>query len=141
MSRYATVGEEFGGELELDREGIARFAEAAGDRNPLHHDEVHARGTRFGGLIASGTQVVAVFMGLTASHFSARGAALGLEFAFKLKKAARVGDTLALRWRVTRVEPKARLAGEIVHLEGEVRDGAGDLAVSGTAALLVTERL
>ena len=141
MPRIASVGEEFTGSLPLPAEEVARFATLAGDENPIHHDEAHARETRFGGLIASGTQVVASFMGLSATHFSRKGAALGLEFAFKLRKAARVGDTLRLRWRVVRVEPKERLAGEIVYLEGEVLDGAGEVAVTGTATLLVSEAL
>jgi len=141
MARFARIGEEFGRIVRLDAGEISRFATLAGDENPLHHDEAHARQTRFGGVIASGTQVVALFMGATATEFSRRGAALGLEFSFRLRKAAHAGDLLDLRWRVVRIHPKSRLAGEIVHLEGEVRDGAGDVAVTGTATLLVTERL
>jgi acyl dehydratase len=141
MARFAAVGEELTRVLPLTAEEIARFASASGDENPLHHDETHARATRFGGLIASGTHVVAALMGLTATYFSRKGAALGLEFAFRLRKAARAGDTLRMRWRVVRVEPKEKLAGELVFLEGDVRDGAGDLAVTATATVLVTERL
>jgi acyl dehydratase len=141
MARYASVGEEFEALLPLPADEVARAATANGDENPLHHDEAHARGTRFGGLIASGTQVVARFMGLSATWSSRRGAALGLEFTFRLRKAARVGDTLRLRWRVVRVEPKAKLGGELLFFEGEVRDGEGDVALTGTATVLVTERL
>lgn len=141
MARKVEVGEELVRALPLTPDGVARFASEAGDENPLHHDEAHARGTRFGGLIASGTQVVATMMGLTATHFSRGGAALGLEFSFRLRKAARAGDTLQLRWRVVRVEPKEKLGGDLVFLEGEARDGAGDVAVTATATLLATERL
>lgn len=141
MARFASVGEEFTATLPLTPEEIARFASMTGDENPLHHDEAHARGTRFGGLIASGTHVVAKFMGLTATYFSRKGAALGLEFAFRLRKAARAGDTLRMRWRVERVEPNDKLAGELVFLSGEVRDGTDSLAVTATATLLVTDRL
>jgi hypothetical protein len=42
---------------------------------------------------------------------------------------------------VVRVEPKEKVAGEIVYLEGEVLDGAGEVAVTGTATLLVSEAL
>jgi acyl dehydratase len=140
MPPFATPGEEFSGELPLTAEEISRFASLAGDENPLHHDEAHARGTRFGGLIASGTHVVARLMGLSATWSSRRGAALGLEFSFRLRKAARAGDTLRLRWRVVRVEPKASLAGELVFLEGEVRDGAGEVAVTAAATVLLTDR-
>jgi acyl dehydratase len=141
MPRYATVGEELEELLPLPPDEVVRAATANGDENPLHHDEAFARGTRFGGLIASGTQVVARFMGLSATWSSRRGAALGLEFSFRLRKAARAGDTLRLRWRVVRVEPKEKLGGELVFLEGEVLDGAGEVAVTGTATLLVSERL
>ena len=141
MPRFATVGESFSRDLPLTAEGVAAFAAASGDLNPLHHDPAAATATRFGGLIASGPEVVAKLMGMTATHFSARGAALGLEFGFKLRKAARVGDTLRLAWRVARVEAKERLGGEIVHLEGEALDGAGEGVVSTTGVLLVVERL
>lgn len=141
MPRFATVGERLERELSLSPEEIARFASASGDENPLHHDEAHARGTRFGGLIASGTQVVALLMGLTATHFSRKGAALGLEFSFRLRKAVRADDPLRLRWRVVRVEESAKLGGELAFLEGELEDGAGALAVTATATVLVRERL
>jgi acyl dehydratase len=141
MSRYATVGEQFASLMYLDPEQVSRFAAMAGDENPLHHDEEHARTTRFGGLIASGTHVVATFMGVVATHYSRKGGALGLEFSFRLRKAARVGDTLQMRWRVVRVEPKAMFAGEIAFLEGEVLDGSGEVAVTGTATVLLSERL
>jgi acyl dehydratase len=141
MARFATVGEECTRVVELTPDGIARFATLAGDENPLHHDEAHARATRFGGLIASGTQPVALLMGLAATYFSRDAAALGLDFSFRLRKAAHAGDALLLRWRVARVQPKEKLAGELVSLEGEVRNGAGEIAVVATATLLLTARL
>lgn len=36
----------------LEREMLRRFVQAIMDRDPLHFDEAHARGTRFGGLVA-----------------------------------------------------------------------------------------
>src|SRR5207249_5971418 len=100
----------------LTAEDIARFAALSRDHNPLHHDEGRARASRFGGIIASGPHLSAIFMGITATHFSRRGTALGLEFNFQFRKAARAGETLELRWRVVRVEPKEKLRGEIVFL-------------------------
>jgi acyl dehydratase len=141
MGRFATVGEEITADLELSPGDIRRFASLAGDENPLHHDEAYARGTRFGRLIASGTHVVARFMGVTATEFSRRGAALGLEFSFRLAKAGLAGDTLRISWRVTRVEAKEKLGGELVFLDGDVRNGQGEVAVRGKATLLVAERL
>lgn len=36
----------------LEREMLRRFVQAIMDRDPLYHDEAHARGTRFGHLVA-----------------------------------------------------------------------------------------
>jgi acyl dehydratase len=41
--------------VEIERDAIRRFAEAIGDPNPLFNDEVAARKTRFGGMIAPPT--------------------------------------------------------------------------------------
>src|SRR5271166_3798802 len=41
--------------VEVERGAIRRFAEAIGDPNPLFHDEVAARRSRFGGIIAPPT--------------------------------------------------------------------------------------
>lgn len=139
-TRFAAVGEQFEDRLALGAADIAHFATLSHDQNPLHHDEARARASRFGGLIASGPHLTSVLMGMTATHFARKAAPLGLEFAFQLRKAARAGDTLRLRWTVVRVEPKARLHGELVFLEGEARNQADELIVSGRATLLVSER-
>ncbi len=41
--------------MEVERGAIIKFAEAIGDDNPLYNDEVAARESRFGGLIAPPT--------------------------------------------------------------------------------------
>lgn len=41
--------------IEVERGAIRRFAEAIGDPNPLFNNEVEARRTRFGGMIAPPT--------------------------------------------------------------------------------------
>ena len=114
------VGERFSRTLTLDARSIHEFAIAAGDHNPLHHDAAFARGTRFGGIIASGTHYVALLMGLVATHFSAEVAAAGLEFSFQLKKPVRAGDTITLAWTVAEITPKASLKGDIVTLRGSI---------------------
>ncbi len=72
--------ERFSAEIQLTPASVAEFAETVGDDNPVHHDRAFAATTRFGRPIASGTQTTALLLGLTASHFSKRGAMLGLEF-------------------------------------------------------------
>jgi 3-hydroxybutyryl-CoA dehydratase len=52
------VGESFGIEHAFDPRQVIEFALAAGDDNPMHHDAELARGSRFGRLIVSGTQLL-----------------------------------------------------------------------------------
>ncbi len=139
MTPVAEVGEHFEDVLVLSPEAVVAYAAMSHDWNPLHHDAAAAARGRFGKLIASGPHLASVFMGMTATHFSRKGrGVLGLEFSFQFRKAALVGDVVRLRWTVVRVDPKPRLDGAIVRLEGEVRSGGGDLLVSGGSTLLVT---
>jgi len=50
---------------EVEKGAIRKFAQATGDPNPLYYDEVYARSTRFGGIVAPPTFVCA----FTAGHF------------------------------------------------------------------------
>src|SRR5580698_5056757 len=90
--RFVQTGEVLTGSYQLTPENVRRFANAADDHNPLHHDSLYAMDTRFGGLIASGTQLVSLFMALTATHYSPHLQPLGLEFDVKLRKAAMAHD-------------------------------------------------
>lgn len=139
MARFAQPGERFERTVTIDAESIRAFAAASLDFNPLHHDEAAARRSPFGGLIASGPHTAALLMGITATHFAARCAPLGLDFRLQFRKAVRAGDTLRLAWTVTRVEPKESLGGELVHLEGTAHNGAGELALAATGLLLLRE--
>jgi len=78
--------ERFSAVLALAPEATSAFAFAAGDPNPLHHDADFAMTTRFRRVLASGPQTTAHLMALTASHFSKRGAMLGLEFWFRFRQ-------------------------------------------------------
>jgi acyl dehydratase len=116
-----TIGESFSRTVTLDAQTIHEFALAAGDHNPLHHDAAFAQGTRFGGIIASGTHYVALIMGLVATHFTSKGqAAAGMEFSFQLKKPVRAGDTITLTWTVADITPKESLKGDILTLNGTI---------------------
>ena len=133
----ATVGETFGQRVTFDAKSIRDFATASGDFNPLHHDEDVARASAFGALIASGTHVSALMMGLTATHYSRRCAPLGLEFTLRFVRAVRAGTTLDLRWTLTDLTPKASLRGHLAKLAGNARDDAGVVHVESDALLLL----
>ena len=139
--RNAQVGETFERHVTIDAASIKAFAASCADFNPLHHDEAVAARSRFGALTASGTHTSSLLLALTATHFSERAQPLGLDFNLKFRQAVKAGDTLALRWVVTRVEPKASLGGELVSLEGEARNQHDEIVLSATALLLVMEKL
>ncbi|HSB69111.1 MAG TPA: MaoC family dehydratase [Candidatus Methylomirabilis sp.] len=133
--------ERFSSRITLTPAIVADFARATGDTNPLHHDPVYAAGTRYKRLIASGTQTTALLMGLTASHFSARGAMIGLEFWFRFLRPVFADETIQLDWLVVRVRPNARLQGDIVDLRGRIRNESGQTVVGATGRVLVTDLL
>ena len=133
----ARIGETFGRRMTFDAKSIRDFATASGDFNPLHHDEDFARASAFGTLIASGTHVSALMMGLTATHFSQHCAPLGLEFTLRFVRAVRAGTTLDLRWTLTALTPKASLRGHLAKLTGSARDDAGIVHVESDALLLL----
>ncbi|WP_042299332.1 MaoC family dehydratase [Paraburkholderia kururiensis] len=135
--RVVTIGETCTCTLTLNAESIKSFATLVHDRNPLHHDDAYAAQSRFGGLIASGTQPTAHFMALLATHFSQYAQPLGLEFDVKLKRAARAADTLAMTWRVRDAWWKPSLNGDLVQLEGRATNQRGETVVVGKATILV----
>ncbi len=138
---FAKVGDVIAKQVSFSPEEISRFATDVGDNNPLHHDPAYARATRFGGIIVTGPQVLGHFYSILASHYSSGSAMLGLESAFKLLAPAYPDTVLDLSWRVTAVEAKPKMAGEIVDLEGAVTDPGGTVVISATFRALVVESL
>ncbi|MBN3760077.1 MaoC family dehydratase [Burkholderia sp. Ac-20365] len=135
--RVVTIGETFSTTLSLEAESIKSFATLVNDLNPLHHDDAYAAQSRFGGLIASGTQPTAHFMALLATHYSTCAQPLGLEFDIKLKKAVHSGDTLTMTWRVVGAFWKASLNGDLTQLEGGVVNQRGETILIGKSTILV----
>ena len=97
--------ERFSSTVRLSPSAVATYAQAAGDDNPVHHDPSFAAATRFGRVIASGTHTTALLLGLTASHFSRKGAMVGLEFWVRFRRPVFADETIQLDWLVVRVTP------------------------------------
>jgi 3-hydroxybutyryl-CoA dehydratase len=70
----------FSSSVTLTPDSVATYARAAGDSNPVHFDAAFAAQTRYGRMIASGTQTTALLLGLTAAHFSRDTSMVGLEY-------------------------------------------------------------
>jgi 3-hydroxybutyryl-CoA dehydratase len=104
----------------FDEAQVRSFALAAGDENPMHHDSEFARGTHFGGLIASGTHTTSLLMGLTATHFARRGTVLGLGFSVDLLSPVLATETVRMEWSVTSIAARSR-GGYIVELQGSMK--------------------
>jgi 3-hydroxybutyryl-CoA dehydratase len=133
--------ERFSSTIVLTPATVSAFARAAGDDNPLHHDPDHAAATRYGRLVASGPQTTAHLMALTASHFSQRGAMVGLEFWFRFRRPVFANETIRLEWLVVSVKPNSRLGGDVIELRGRIRNEAGETAVGAKGRVLVSEKL
>jgi len=135
--RVVTIGERFSSTLTLSADSVKSFATLVNDLNPLHHDDAYAAQSRFGGLIASGTQPTAHFMALLATHFSQYAQPLGLEFDIKLKKAVHAQDTLTMSWQVRDAWWKPSLNGDLTQLDGSVVNQRGETVLLGAATILV----
>jgi predicted Fe-S protein YdhL (DUF1289 family) len=135
--RVVRVGDLFSATLALPATSIKSFATLVNDTNPLHHDDAYAEASRFGSLIASGTQPTAHLMAMLAGPFCALGQPLGLEFGIKLVRAVKVNDVLTMSWKVTDAHWKASLNGDLVKLEGQAINQHGETMVKATATIVV----
>jgi 3-hydroxybutyryl-CoA dehydratase len=137
----ALAHERFSRDVTLSPELVAGYASSVGDTNPVHHDSAFAAATRFGRLIASGTHTTALLLGLTASHYSKRGAMVGLEFWVRFRRAIFADETIRLEWLTIKVTPSAKLGGDIVDLRGRILNENGETALGAKGRILVTDRL
>jgi 3-hydroxybutyryl-CoA dehydratase len=135
------TGERFSREVKLSPELVRKFARAAGDDNPIHHDHQFASMTRYGGVIASGTHTTALLLGLTASHFSKRGAMIGLEFWVRFRRPIYADETIRLEWLIVRVTSNEKLNGDVVELRGRIKSQNGTTALGAKGRVLVTHAL
>ena len=133
--------ERFSSEVRLTPTMVAAYAQAAGDTNPVHHDQKFAASTRYGRLIASGTHTTALLLGLTASHFSQKGAMVGLEFWVRFRRPIYADETIRLEWLVVRVAPNQKLRWDIVELRGRITGQDGQTSLGAKGRVLVTDRL
>ncbi len=136
------VGETFTLTVRLSDAEIRAGARQLHDLNPLHHDLAAARAAGYPGLIASGAHTGAIFMGMTATHFSAPGpngaarSVLGLGFDIRFRAVVLADEDISFRWTVESSAWKPSLNGYVTRSIGEVQTPRG-LALSGVANLLL----
>ncbi|HEX2589402.1 MAG TPA: MaoC family dehydratase [Gaiellales bacterium] len=116
----------------VTEEVLEHFAEATGDRNPIHFDEDYAATTRFGGRIAHGLLVGGIISSLLANELPGPGTVyLGQELSFRAP--VRIGDEV-------RCEVEVAEVGERGRVTLATRAWVGDtLVVDGVARVLAPD--
>ena len=117
------------------------FSRAALDPNPLHLDADIAAASRFGGLIASGTQSIAWLLGSLGTWVLERCPSLGLDCDFKLRRAVPADRLAVITWHVVSVSPKPSLNGHIMRARGTLCDPQGEVMVAANASILLLRDL
>jgi 3-hydroxybutyryl-CoA dehydratase len=114
----------------VSEQTLRDFAEACGDRNPLHFDEEFASRTRFGGRIAHGMLTGGFISAVIGNDLPGPGSVyLGQDLRFRAP--VRPGDDVRCHVRVAEVDDRGRATLE-------TRAWVGDtLVVDGTARVLI----
>jgi 3-hydroxybutyryl-CoA dehydratase len=112
----------------LTQQKIDRYADASGDRNPLHIDPAFAATTQFGGTIAHGMLVLAYISEMMTAAFAERWITAG-RLKVRFRGAARPGDTVTAFGCVVRVDDGQTTC------EVECRNQNGEVLISGEASL------
>lgn len=139
------VGETFTLTVRLSDAEIRDFAARLHDLNPLHHDSAAARAAGYPGLIASGAHTGAIFMGMTATHFSGASpdgrprSVLGLGFDLRFRAVVLADEDIVYRWTVVASAWKDSLGGFLTRADGQAHTARGRV-LEGTANLLLRHR-
>jgi acyl dehydratase len=123
-----TVGDIARRSRTVRREDIELFTQLTGDRNPLHYDEVLARGTPFGGIIVQGGITSAILNAVVAEDLPGPGTVF-LHVDWSFKAPVRPGDRITGRVEVIKV----RTDKPITELKTTVTRDDGTVALEGNA--------
>lgn len=131
------IGQFFSKTICLDATSIQSFATLVGDENPLHHNKDIAKKSRFGALIASGTQTSSMMSAILASKLCSLRPSIGLEISFHFLKPVYADVEMIARWELAAIKKNERLKGDIVTFSGKLLTSPGVLLASGNAVSLV----
>jgi len=108
------------------------YADASGDRNPIHIDEAFAKSTPMGGTIAHGMLVLSFISQMMTAAFGERWLASG-SLDVRFRAPARPGDTVTAKaTALAAKDGRLRYSVECVSQGGEV-------LISGTAEVAAEE--
>jgi acyl dehydratase len=125
----------------VDAEQIKAFARQF-DPQPFHLDEEAAKGSLFGGLVASGWHTAAVSMRLQVeSGLPIAGGIIGIGGELSWPQATRPGDVLTVVSEVEEVAPsRSRPDRGTIRVRSETRNQRGEVVQILTARLIVPRR-
>ncbi|MBP7303448.1 MAG: MaoC family dehydratase [Fervidobacterium sp.] len=113
-------------------EMIKMFAEATGDKNPVHLDDEFARNSIFGGRIAHGILSLGIVSAVLGMEFPGAGTVYLMQNA-KFKRPVYVGEEVTVRLTVKEIDREKRR----VLLETLVVKPNGENAIEGEALVKV----
>jgi 3-hydroxybutyryl-CoA dehydratase len=113
-------------------EQIRAFADATGDRNPLHLDEEFAKETRFGRRIAHGMLSASLISAVIASEMPGQGS-IYLGQTLQFVAPVFPGDTVTARVTVSAI----REDKPIIELETVCMNQRDEVVITGKATVLV----
>ena len=131
------VGESFSSGLTVTETHLVMAAGLFGDFNPLHVDEQHARGSRFGGRILHGPFTSALVSAPVGMFFHTTAIAY-VEHCCHFKAPVRPGDTLTTTWTIVDRLNKPKHHGGICVLSGTCRNQHGEVVVEAEGKILVS---
>ena len=129
LERYA-VGQQASLQRTFTQDDVAAFAALTGDCNPVHLDEAHAAGTRFGRRICHGMLVGSLFSTLFGTELPGPGA-LYLGQALRFKAPVYPGEPVTAHVELTSLREDKPIAT----FRTWVENASGEVAVDGEATL------
>jgi len=112
------------------------------DPQPFHLDDAAAKGTLFGGLVASGWHTASITMSLLVESLPLVGGVLGAGGEITWPQPVRPGDVLAVVSEIQEITPsRSRPERGMVKVRSETRNQRGETVQIMVARLIVPRRI
>ena len=121
-------------EKSVTQEQIERYAEAAGDFNPIHLDHEFAANTDFGGTIAHGMMIIAFISEMMTAAFQEDWVAKG-QLKVRFRAPVYPGETVVTFGQVKSVQEQDGNTRVVCSVG--VRKQSGDDAINGNATVII----